>query len=84
MNRHLTDEDIDALCTRLIEVSGFTAAEHKDHHVAFAEYIASQRRKAETYQKIKEQVGGWMVITVLATIGLVSWHGFLWFLNKGH
>ena len=82
--RSLTDEDIDALCKRLVEFSGLSPEEHMEHHAAFSEYIASQRRKAEFYEKVKEQVGGWMVISILASVGYAAWHGFVWAIARGH
>lgn len=82
MARNLTDEDIDAICHRLIEFSGLTAQEHKDHHNAFAEYIASQRRKAEFYEKVKQQVGGWAIISALSAIGYAAWNGIVILIGK--
>jgi hypothetical protein len=84
MARNLTDEDIDAICHRLTDFSGLTAQEHKDHHNAFAEYIAAQRRKAEFWDKVKQQLGGWAVISLLSAIGYAAWHGLVWAIEKGH
>jgi hypothetical protein len=84
MGRNLTDEDIDAICHRLTEFSGLTPEEHRDHHNAFAEYISSQQRKAEFWDKMKQQLGGWMIISILSGIGYASWHGFVWAVSKGH
>jgi hypothetical protein len=83
MNRVLTDGDIDAICHRLTEFSGLSPEEHRDHHNAFAAYIEAQRRKMEFREKIKQQVGGWMIVTVLSGIGYAAWNGFMWALHKG-
>lgn len=72
-NRSLTDEDIDAICNRLTEFSGLTPEEHRDHHNAFQAYIESQRRKAEFWDKVKAQVGGYMIIAALGTMGTFVW-----------
>lgn len=81
--RNLTDEDIEAICQRLTEFSGLSTEEHRDHHNAFAEYIAAQRRKAEFYEKVKQQVGGWAVVSFLSAIGYAAWHGLMMILEKG-
>lgn len=83
MSRVLSDDDIEAICHRLTAFSGLTPEEHRDHHNAFAEYIASQRRKAEFYDKVKQQVGGWAIITVLSAIGYASWHTFVTLISRG-
>lgn len=84
MARGLTDEDIEAICHRLTEFSGLTPEEHREHHSAFAAYIEAQQRKAERWEKVQQQVGGWMVISILSAIGYATWNGFLWAISKGH
>lgn len=59
MSRSLSDDDIDAIAHRLAEFSGLTPDEHREHHEAFALFIESQRRKAQRWDSIQEQVGGW-------------------------
>lgn len=83
MNRVLTDDDINAICLRLTEFSGLTPEEHRDHHNAFAAYIDAQARKAEFRDKVKQQVGGWMIITILSGIGYAAWNGLIWTLQRG-
>lgn len=82
-NRVLSDEDVDAICQRLTEFSGLTPEEHREHHTAFTAYIESQRRKAEFQDKVKQQVGGWLIITVLAGLGTAAWNGVRYFLERG-
>lgn len=84
MARNLTDEDIDAIAHRLTEFSGLTPEAHREHHEAFSAYIASQQRKAEFWDKVQQQLGGWMVIAILSGIGYAAWHGFVWVIEKGH
>lgn len=84
MARLLSDEDIDAIAQRLTDFSGLSAEEHKKHHEAFTLWIERQSRRAAFWLKIQEQVGGWAIIVFLGSIGLGAWHGFLWFIDKGH
>lgn len=81
MNRVLTDGDIDAICLRLTEFSGLTPEEHAAHHGALALFIDNQRRKAERWDKIEQQVGGWAIISALTVIGYAAWSGFMWFIK---
>lgn len=78
MPRSLTDEDIDAISHRLTEFSGLTPEEHRDHHEAFASFVAMQKRKTEFWEKVRQQVGGWMIISVLSGIGISGWKLFVW------
>lgn len=77
MSRSLTDEDIDAICHRLTEFSGLTPEEHKEQHEALQLFIESYKRKLEFREKIKQQVGGWMIVTVLSGIGYSTYHFFV-------
>jgi hypothetical protein len=72
-SRSLSDADIEAICLRLTEFSGLTPEEHRDHHNAFAAYIERQRRSAEFWDKVRAQVGGWMIISALGLIGTAVW-----------
>jgi hypothetical protein len=71
--RSLSDDDIEAICLRLTQFSGLSPEEHRDHHNAFQAYIEGQRRKAEFWDKVKAQVGGWMIITAIGAIGTITW-----------
>lgn len=82
MSRNLTDDDIDAICLRLTEFSGLTPQEHRDHHDALTMFIAEQKARVEFKEKIKQQVGGWAIITILSAIGYAVWHWFLFFLEN--
>jgi hypothetical protein len=84
MARNLTDEDIEALCLRLTDFSGLTPEEHRDHHRAVQIWLEDQRRKAEFRDKVKQQIGGWAVISFLTAIGYAAWNGFIWTVTKGH
>lgn len=83
IHRSLTDDDIEAICLRLTEFSGLSPEEHRDHHNAFTAYIEGQRRKAEFWEKVKAQVGGWLIIALLGSIGTLAWKAFLAFVERG-
>jgi hypothetical protein len=83
LSRQLTDDDVEAICVRLQEFSGLTPQEHRDHHNAFAAYIESQRRKIEFREKIKQQVGGWLIISFISFLGYAAWDRVASLLSKG-
>lgn len=82
MSRVLSDDDVHAIAQRLNDFSGLTMEEHRMQHLAFSSWIARQERNARLVEKIKEQVGGWFIISLLGGIGFTAWHGFLWFLER--
>ncbi len=83
MTRSLSDEDIEAICHRLLEFSGMTAEEHRDHHRAVQIWLEHENRRLEFREKVKQQIGGWMIISILSAIGYASWNGLLLVLQKG-
>lgn len=50
---------------------------HREHHALIAELIDEKRRKRERAEKIKAQVGGWAIITILSAIGTGAYQLFL-------
>lgn len=42
----------------------------------FRRWIERENRKAEFREKVKAQVGGWTIITVLSGIGYAAFEGF--------
>jgi hypothetical protein len=82
MARVLSDEDIDAIAHRLTDFSGLTSEEHKDHHDAFAIWIKRQEKREIFWDKVKEQVGGWVVIAIFGGIATLAWHGAVWSLER--
>lgn len=80
--RSLTDEDIDAICLRLTEFSGLSPQEHRDHHDALTAFIAAHKMRTEFWEKVKQQVGGWAVISIMSAIGYAVWHWVLFVLEK--
>lgn len=73
-HRVLTDADVQALATALHGPT--TAEEHAEHHMMFRLWIERENRKAEFREKVKAQVGGWTIITVLSGIGYAAFEGF--------
>ena len=52
---------------------------HRVHHAFVAEWLEQQRRKRERAEKIKTQVGGWAIVTLLGGIGKLGYDAFLYF-----
>jgi len=52
---------------------------HREHHAFVAEWLEQQRRKRERAEKIKTQVGGWAIVTLLGGIGKLGYDAFLYF-----
>jgi len=83
MARLLSDDDIDAIAHRLTSFSGLTAEEHKNHHEAFSIWIERQAKQAAFWEKVQQQAGGWVVISVLGGIAYAAWEGFLYLIKRG-
>jgi len=72
-SRVLTDQDLAALveaisCTRPVPDNL-----HLEHHQFIGEWIGRARRRAETMETIRAQVGGWGIIVALSGIGYAVW-----------
>lgn len=52
---------------------------HKEHHAYIAEMVEAAKRKRERAEKIKTQVGGWAIVTLLGGIGKLGYDAFLYF-----
>lgn len=62
------------------ELSSLTVPEemHREHHEFIREYIEERKVKRERAEKIKTQVMGWGLVTVLGSIGTGVYHTFLY------
>lgn len=60
------------------EMASLTVPEemHKEHHEFIRGWIDEQKRKREWRDKVKAQVGGWAIITLLGSIGTGTYHAF--------
>jgi hypothetical protein len=56
---------------------GLTKKMHAEHHAVFQAWLERENRRAEFREKVKAQVGGWGIITLLTACGYMVWHGFL-------
>lgn len=83
MARTISDEDVEAIAECLIKFSGLSNEEHKKQHDAFAIYVEKQTASAIYWAKIRQQVGGWLIIALLSGLGYGVWHGFLSLIEKG-
>lgn len=63
------------------EISRLTvsAEMHYEHHEFIREWIEERKRKREWRDKVKAQVGGWMIISILGVIGTGAWTTFQYF-----
>ena len=52
--------------------------EHYEHHLFIREWIEKERRKRLMSDKIKAQVGGWLIITALGAVATATWNGYGW------
>ncbi len=53
------------------EIAKLTVPEeiHKEHHAFISEWLDEQKRKRERHEKIRTQVAGWALVSVLGAIG---------------
>lgn len=51
---------------------------HREHHELIAEMIADMKRKRERSEKVKAQLAGWAIITVLSGIGTGVYQLAVW------
>jgi len=68
------------VCAVRSEVSLLSVPEevHRDHHAFITEWLQAQRAKRERAEKIKTQVGGWAIITLLSGIGTGAYQAALY------
>lgn len=74
----LSAGDITALLRAFEAAHCIPTAEHKTHHDFVRRLIEQDRKRAERWEKIKAQVGGWAIVTGLGAIGTGVWHGFVY------
>jgi len=56
---------------------------HKSHHDFVQDEIERTRRRRENFDKIRAQVGGWLVISILSGFAYAMWQGAKAVFNKG-
>jgi len=66
----------------LDERDAFDGRTHSDHHRFVEEWIEERKRKEERYERLRQQVIGWGIITVLTGVGYGSYHLFVEFVKK--
>lgn len=73
----LTDGDIVAIVQATVEALNLcqNSEEFKEHHRLIGAWLKREERRAEFREKIKAQVGGWVVVGVLTWIGYAVWEG---------
>lgn len=60
------------------EIAGLTVPEelHREHHEFIREWIEERRRKRERSDKVRAQVEGWLIVSLLGAIGTGAYHLF--------
>jgi hypothetical protein len=71
--RTLTGEDVRAIIAAFEAFRSVPHEEHREHHEFISHWIERQRRKEEIFEKVKAQLAGWGVITMLGAIGYTVW-----------
>jgi len=72
-SRLLTEQDLEAVADMVARTRPIADELHLEHHQFIGEWIKRTRRRAETMEKVKAQVGGWGVIVLLSGIGYSVW-----------
>lgn len=57
-------------------IGGVDSEVHREQHAFIGEWIEEVKRKREMREKIKTQVAGWAVVTMLGSIGTGAYHAF--------
>lgn len=71
-HRTLTDEDIRAI-SDAFDPYRLPFEDHREHHEFISAWIAKQKRKEETIEKVRAQLAGWGIISLLGGIGFAVW-----------
>ena len=60
------------------ELAGLTVPEnmHREHHEFIKTWIEERRTRRERNEKIKAQVAGWGIVTLLGSIGTAAYQSF--------
>lgn len=61
------------------------AETHARHHQVFETWLERENRRAEFREKVRQQVGGWVAISILSAIGYFAWEAVkaLWQVKGG-
>lgn len=59
-------------------IGGISTDEHREQHAFLHEWIEDIKRRRESREKIKTQVTGWAIVTLLGSIGTGGYHIFLY------
>lgn len=69
--RVLTESDIETI--KSIFGESLNLSVHANHHDLIDRWLKKEQRKAENWEKIKTQIGGWLIIGLLSWIGVAVW-----------
>lgn len=74
MARLLSDEDIRAIAIQLIEYSGMSTEEHREHHEALGLFIEREKRRQDHWDKVNQQVSGWGIVSIISAVGFGAYN----------
>ncbi len=76
--KHNREEFVQELAEAIKERFGtaLSEEEHVEHHTFIRLMIEREKRRTEFWDKIKERVGGWVIISALSAIGSGVYHFF--------
>lgn len=72
-SRVLTDQDLAAVAEMVAATRPIADNLHIEHHQFIGEWIERSKRRTETLEKVKAQVGGWGIIVALSGVGYAVW-----------
>ena len=79
--KHTREEFVQELADAIRDRFGlaFSEEEHVEHHTFVRQWIEREKRRTEFWDKIKERVGGWAIVSILGSIGSGAYHAFMYF-----
>jgi hypothetical protein len=65
--------DLEAIEASLTRVLGVHAEAHQEEHAFIRILMERERRRTEFRDKLQQQIGGWLAVTLLLGIGYAVW-----------
>ena len=74
--RQMNEDQIDTIVKGIADKLLFSvdAETHARHHQTMDIWMERENKKAIFREKVKAQVGGWAIVSVLGAIGTGTWH----------
>lgn len=78
----MTREELEAAISSAVTVaiSAYAVPEdtHREHHEFIKKWIAKEDQRMARNERIREKIGGWIIISILGAIGTSAWNGWQW------